>query len=521
MEKLRKLPIGVQSFEKIRKGNYVYVDKTKKILQLINEGTYCFLSRPRRFGKSLLISTLKAYFLGQKELFKDLFIDTVEKQWIHHPVIHLDLNSGIYDTEENLRENLNYHLSEFEKQYHITSTTNDTLEARFSNIIKTAYNRSGKGVVVLVDEYDKPLLQTIDNEELHGKFKTILKGVYSVLKTCDEYIRFGMLTGVTKFSQVSLFSDLNNLTDISLDEKYADICGLTVKEIEDNFDEYLHNFAKKEQTTKEEILSQLKAMYDGYHFTEDADVDIYNPFSVLNALNEQRFRNYWFQTGTPTFLWKLLQANNYNIQDFSTADIVAKDLTSKENMKDSPIALFYQTGYLTIKGFNRRSNMYQLGYPNKEVEESFLDYLMPKYLATNESTAVTYLDKLYKALEKGDAEDFLEKLKSLFASTPYELIKDTENHYQTVVFIVCKLLGYIVQAESHTSNGRIDMYAKTDNFIYLFEFKFNRSSEEALNQIEDKGYAYKFQQDKRKLFKIGVNFTSEKKNIADYLIKEA
>ena len=508
----------MQSFEAVRKADYLYVDKTKHLERLVTTNKYYFLSRPRRFGKSLFLSTLKAYFLGKKELFKGLYIETVEKDWTEYPVLYLDLNSGIYDSEERLLNNLNYHLSEWEEQYNIqTKFVNP--EDRLSNIIKTAVKQTGKQVVILVDEYDKPLLQTIDNEELHDKFKGILKGVYSVLKGCDEYIRFGMLTGVTKFSKISLFSDLNNLMDISLDENYTDICGITEEEIKTNFKEHLQAFAEKENTTKEDILSQLKAMYDGYHFSKNTDVDIYNPFSLINSLTRREFENYWFQTGTPTFLIKLLQENDYDLKDLSEGNITARDLTSKESMLSAPVALFYQSGYLTIKDYNKKSGAYKLGYPNKEVEESFLDFILPKYMHTNENASFSYVEKMYENLENGEIEDFLKTMKTFFASVPYDLIKDTENHYQTVIFIICKLIGFIVEAEYKIVNGRIDMIVRTDNFLYLFEFKFDKSAKEALQQIDSKDYPLAFQQDERKLYKIGVNFSSQTKNIDEYIIQ--
>ena len=508
----------MQSFESIRQNNFLYVDKTKHIYNLANSNRYYFLSRPRRFGKSLFLSTLEAYFLGQKELFKGLYIETVEKDWVQYPVLYLDLNSGMYDTEANLYSVINNHLIRWEKEYDITPVDRE-LNTRFTNVVIAAFEKTGKQVVILVDEYDKPLLQTIDNEELHDKFKGILKGVYSVLKGCDKYIRFGMLTGVTKFSKISLFSDLNNLMDISLDENYTDICGITEEEIKTNFKEHLQAFAEKENTTKEDILLQLKAMYDGYHFSENTSIDIYNPFSLLNSLTERKFRNYWFQTGTPTFLIKLLQENDYDLKDFSEGNIDAVDLTSKESMLNAPIALFYQSGYLTIKDYDRDFSSYVLGYPNREVEQSFLDFLLPKYINTEENMSTSFLIAFARDLRAGRIEDFLTKLKVFFAKTPYDLIKDTENHYQTVVFIICRLLGYYSEAEYKIVNGRIDMVIKTKDYIYVFEFKFDKSAKEALQQIDSKDYPLAFQQDERKLYKIGVNFSSQTKNIDEYIIQ--
>jgi hypothetical protein len=365
----------------------------------------------------LFLSTLKAYFLGKKELFKGLYIETVEKDWTEYPVIYLDLNSGIYTTEEELYRVLNYPMQRLEQKYSI-DVKEPSLSVRLKNIVLTAFEQTGKQVVILVDEYDKPLLQTIDNEELHDKFKTILKGVYSILKECDEYIRFGFLTGVTKFSKISLFSDLNNLMDISLDENYTDICGITEEEIKTNFKEHLQAFADKENTTKEDILLQLKAMYDGYHFSKNTSIDIYNPFSLINSLTRREFENYWFQTGTPTFLIKLLKENDYDLKDFSEGNIDAVDLTSKESMRDAPIALFYQSGYLTIKDYDRDFSSYILGYPNREVEQSFLDFLLPKYINTEENMSTSFLIAFARDLRAGRIEDFLTKLKVFFARTP-------------------------------------------------------------------------------------------------------
>ena len=515
---MQNLPIGLQSFEALRNANYLYVDKTRHLERLVTTNKYYFLSRPRRFGKSLFLSTLEAYFLGQKELFNGLYIEQVEKDWKEYPVLYLDLNTGIYDSETNLRNKLISHIIDWEEEYSI-STVKENIEDRFANIIRTAYEKSGLGVVILVDEYDKPLLHTIDKPELHATFKDILKGVYSVLKGCDKYIRFGMLTGVTKFSKISLFSDLNNLMDISLDENYTDICGITEEEIKTNFKEHLQAFAEKENTTKEDILLQLKAMYDGYHFSENTSVDIYNPFSLLNSLTERKFRNYWFQTGTPTFLIKLLQENDYDLKDFSEGNIDAVDLTSKESMLNAPIALFYQSGYLTIKDYDRDFSSYVLGYPNREVEQSFLDFLLPKYINTEENMSTSFLIAFARDLRAGRIEDFLTKLKVFFAKTPYDLIKDTENHYQTVVFIICRLLGYYSEAEYKIVNGRIDMVIKTKDYIYVFEFKFDKSAKEALEQIDSRDYPLAFQQDERKLYKVGVNFSSQTKNIDEYIIQ--
>ena len=517
---MQKLPIGIQSFESLRSDGFAYVDKTRRVYDLAHNGRYVFLSRPRRFGKSLFLSTLKAYFEGQKELFEGLAIAELEQTWDSYPVLYLDLNVGIYNSTQGLMEALKSSLSFMERKYGIAKDTDDNAQ-RFSTLIWNVAVKTGKKVVILVDEYDKPLIEAIDDEPLQQEFRNMLKAFYGNLKTCDEYIRFAMLTGVSKFSKISLFSDLNNLQDISLDERYADICGLTAEEIESTFSEHLEAFAQKEGTTKADIMEQMRKMYDGYHFSENTSKDIYNPFSVLNALSERTFRNYWFSTGTPSFLIKLLQNGEYDLQDFSNGDLLASDLAAKESLRQEPIALFYQTGYLTIKRYEKEFGSYRLGFPNREVEQSFLKFLLPRFTGNTDNGASAFIEYFVRDLRKGDIESFLGRMRSFFANTPYELVRDLENHYQTVMFTICRLLGYYTKAEYHTSNGRIDMVVKANQFTYVFEFKFNKTAQEALAQIDTKEYALPFQAEGQKVFKVGVNFSKETRNIDDFIWKEA
>ena len=369
-----KLPIGIQGFESLVNDNYLYVDKTEAIYRLASSGRYYFLSRPRRFGKSLLLSTLKAYFEGKRELFGGLHISTVEEKWDKYPIFHLDLNTGSYDSYQGLCDVLSYHFTAWEREYRVERITDD-LALRFRNLIASVSRQTGSRVVILVDEYDKPLLYALEDEALQERYRQLLKAVYSVLKTCDEYIRFAFLTGVTKFSRVSIFSDLNNLQDISLDERYASICGITSHELQGVLRPYVEAFAEKEGVSVADMLDELREMYDGYHFTKDLSVDIYNPFSLLNALDKRSLDNYWFESGTPSFLLKMLQRRSYHLQDFSEAEIVAKSLSGNENLANEPTALFYQTGYLTIKGFDKEFGNYRLGFPNREVERSFMNYI--------------------------------------------------------------------------------------------------------------------------------------------------
>lgn len=517
---MQKLPIGIQSFEGLRRDGFTYVDKTKLVYDLILNGKYIFLSRPRRFGKSLLLSTFKAFFQGKRELFEGLAVSELEQEWEPNPVLYLDLNVGMYTTKDGLLETLNSNLVDWEEQYDIKFSSNDVAQ-RFKYIIRTLAQSSGKKVVILVDEYDKPLIEAIDDEPLQQEFRNMLKAFYGNLKTCDEYIRFAMLTGVSKFSKISLFSDLNNLQDISLDERYTDICGLTAEEIEHTLSEHIEAFAQKEGTTKADIMEQMQKMYDGYHFSENTSKDIYNPFSVLNALSERTFRNYWFSTGTPSFLIKLLQNGEYDLQDLSNGDLLASDLAAKESLRQEPLAMFYQTGYLTIKGYDKELELFRLGFPNREVEQSFLKFLLPRYTGNTDNRSSAFIGYFVQELRKGDIESFLSRMKSLFANTPYELVRDLENHYQTVMFTICRLMGYYTKAEYHTSNGRIDMVVKANQFTYVFEFKFNKTAQEALAQIDTKEYALPFQAEGQKVFKVGVNFSKETRNIDDFIWKEA
>lgn len=515
---MQKLPIGIQSFESLRRDGFAYVDKTKLVYYLVHNGKYVFLSRPRRFGKSLLLSTLKAYFEGKKELFEGLTIAELEQTWESYPVLYLDLNVGLYNSVEGLLEALNSNLIDWEEKYGIKPVTTDPAQ-RFKYIIRTLAQRMGKEVAILVDEYDKPLLQAIDNEPLQQDFRNILKAFYSNLKTCDEYIRFAMLTGVSKFSKISLFSDLNNLTDISLDERYADICGLTSEEIEKTFKEHLENFAQKEGSEKAAIMEQMRQMYDGYHFSKNISKDMYNPFSVLNALDRCDFDNFWFSTGTPTFLIKLLQNGEYDLQDFSKGELWASDLAAKESLKQEPIAMFYQTGYLTIKGYDKELELFRLGFPNREVEQSFLKFLLPRYTGNTDNRSSVFIGYFVRDLRNGDIESFLNRMKAFFADTPYELIRDLENHYQNVMFTICRLMGYYTKAEYHTSSGRIDMVVTAQQYTYVFEFKFNKTAKEALAQIDAKDYPLPFSANGQKLFKIGINFSKETNNIDDFVWK--
>lgn len=511
----RIYPVGIQSFDKIRTGGYVYVDKTELIYSLVKAGQYYFLSRPRRFGKSLLISTLEAYFLGRKELFKGLAIERLEKEWNTHPVLHLDLNTEKYDTAESLENKLSLNLKYWEERYGSNENEYSTA-TRFEGVIRRAAEKTGRKVVILIDEYDKPMLQAIGNEQLQNEFRNTLKAFYGALKSCDQYIRFALLTGVTKFSKVSVFSDLNNLMDISLDRRFANICGITARELDAVFGEDIAELAQQTGNTGTETRQMLKEQYDGYHFAEDSD-DIYNPFSLLSTFSRMQFGSYWFETGTPTFLVQLLKQSRYSLHRLTDEMATSDSLAGIDTMDANPVPVLYQSGYLTIKGYNREFRIYELGFPNKEVEEGFTRFLLPCYAHLESGNASFELMNFVKDVRSGNVTAFMKRLQNFFADTPYELVRDLELHYQNVLFIVFKLLGFYTQAEYHTSEGRIDMVVKTDRYIYVMEFKLDGTAEEALEQIREKHYDLPFAADTRKVFRIGVNFSNKTRGIEKWI----
>lgn len=512
-----KYPIGIQDFEKLRTEGYIYVDKTMHIRKMIDEGCYYFLSRPRRFGKSLLLSTICAYFEGKRELFKGLAIDTDEMSWEAHPVMHLDLNPQKYETPDALNEVLDKFLMEEEVKYGI-SDDSDSYGLRFQSIIKAAYQNTGKRVVILIDEYDKPMLQAIGNPMLQDEYRNTLKAFYGALKTMDGSIQFAFLTGVTKFGKVSVFSDLNHLTDISMDARYYDICGISEGELHEYFKDEIIELAKANAISDDECLALLKERYDGYHFHYDTN-GIYNPFSLLKTIVTKEFGSYWFETGTPSYLVKLLQLHHYNLEKMTKVQTTAKVLNSIDAESTDPIPVIYQSGYLTIKGYNPRFRMYALGFPNKEVEEGFLDYLVPFYTPFNETESPFQIQCFVDDVENGRTEQFINRLRSFFADTPYELVKNLENHYQNVLFIISRLMGFYTKVEYHTSEGRIDMIIQTPDYCYVLEFKLDGTAEEALRQIQDTHYTLPFEMNGQKLIRVGMNFSSETRNIDGVVIE--
>lgn len=511
-----KYPIGIQDFVKLRQGGFAYVDKTKFVYKLADEGSYYFLSRPRRFGKSLFLSTLEAYFLGRKELFEGLAIYDMEKEWKSHPIFYIDLNTANFRDENSLYEVLNSHVSVWEEKYGAREYET-TLALRFKGVIARAAEKEGRGVVILIDEYDKPILQTLRNEELQEKHRSLLKSFYSVLKTQDRYIRFAFITGVTKFGKVSVFSDLNNLMDISMDQRYISICGMTQNELLYNFREGIEQLGEAYGDTEEETLNKLKIRYDGYHFEEDT-VGIYNPFSVLNTLAKLRYKDYWFETGTPTFLVDLLKMHNYRLLDITREKVSGDVINSIDSMSTNPIPVIYQSGYLTIKGYDERFKKYRLGFPNKEVEEGFLNFLLPLYTSAGNNSPFM-VDEFVQDVESGNPERFMQRMKAFFADTSYQVVGNAELYFQNAMYLVFKIMGFYTQVERPTSDGRIDAVIQTPDYICIIECKLDRTAEEALRQINDSGYAEPFAMDKRRIYKIGVNFSSQTRGVEQWVIE--
>ncbi len=513
---MTKYPIGIQNFQSLREDGYAYVDKTGFVYELAQNGKYYFLSRPRRFGKSLLISTIEAYFQGKKELFKGLALEQLEKDWTVHPVLHLDLNAERYDTPDKLISIIDRHLRVWESEY--GKEKNDKTPAdRFIGIIRRACEQTKQKVVILVDEYDKPLLEAIGNEALQNDYRKTLKSVYGVAKTMDGYIQMAFFTGVTKFSKVSVFSDLNNLKDISLSPQYAEICGITEKEIRENFDENVVQMAKANQLTKDECYAKLKDNYDGYHFSKKS-VGMYNPFSLINALCDKDFNDYWFETGTPTFLVETLKRNHYNLENMTREEVTSDLLGSLDAIDTNPLPLLYQTGYLTIKDYNPRFDSYVLGFPNGEVERGFTRFLFRYYAPIRADQSVSFINNFTREVENGQPEKFMSRLEAMFANQDYQIMGDTELYFHNVTSLVFKMLGFYTNVERHTTDGRMDMLVQTKDYIYIFEFKIDKSADEALRQIEEKQYAKPFETDPRKLYKIGVNFSTLTRRIESWKI---
>ena len=518
-----KYPIGIQSFDQLIEDGYVYIDKTDMVYSLVTEGKIYFLSRPRRFGKSLLVSTLKNYFLGRKELFKGLKIDSLEKDWNVYPVFHLDFNGTDYTVRGGLEKKIRYYLLSWAEEYSLPERTKELgLGDLFAELIRVAHEQSGRRAVVLIDEYDKPILDVLDvDKNLEEEHRNTLKSFYSVFKSADEHLQFVFLTGVTKFSQVSVFSGFNQPFDISMHGKYETLCGISQTELDTVFREPIEEMSGRYECSYDEMRSMLKSHYDGYHFSKNM-TDVYNPFSLLNAFATLDISDYWFKSGTPTYLIRLLSHTDENMDEITGRYYSAEEFIDYKATVEQPLPMIYQSGYLTIKDFNLRRNVFLLDYPNNEVKKGFLSLVASNYFNTRESI-YSWIRNAAFQLEDGKIEDFRTGLTSFLAGIPYimrrkENERERERYFQYTFYLIMRLISvYTVYIEKLQSQGRVDCIVETPDYVYIFEFKLDGTAGEALRQINEKGYALEYASDKRRIYKIGAVFSSETGTIADWL----
>lgn len=516
-EKKQKYPIGDQDFKSIREGGFLYIDKTKYIESILEGNKYYFLARPRRFGKSLFLSTLRYFFEGRHDLFKRLYIDTTDWDWAPQPVLYLDLNTDKYAEKGALDKVLNNLFTEWELKYGVERKAGE-ISLRFRNIIEAAHKKTGKQVVILVDEYDKPLVGNLNKMENFEHYRIKLASLYSNFKSSAEHIRLVFLTGVSRFSKLSVFSDLNNLKDITFADEFADICGITEKELLENFQAGIERLAEKRRTGFDRACQLLKKNYDGYRFAPEGS-DIYNPWSVLNAMDASRIGAYWNATGAASVIAEALRDADVDIEKTLNARWSLDRLAGLDLLNADPTALLYQTGYLTIADYDFETDAVRLKVPNEEVKKGLFNDLLKFYVKVKRGFVESVVADIISAIRTGHPEEMMRNLQAYFAGIPYELKMDNENNFHNAFYILMTLLGIDAKAEVHTSDGRIDMLIEAPRFIYIIELKYNSTPEEALLQIEEKEYALKYAMDSRKLFLIGVNFSSEKRRIESWKIK--
>ena len=518
MEKkpLKRLPVGIQTFSNIVEDDMLYIDKTEYVWNMIHLSKYIFLSRPRRFGKSLLVSTLQAYYEGRKDLFKGLFIETVEKDWTEYPVLRFDMSLGKHMEKEQLERYLLYILGENEKRFGVISDSQDP-NVRLKNLIFSVYDKTGKKVVILIDEYDAPLLDVVHEKETLPVLRNVMRNFYSPLKASDPYLEFVFLTGITKFSQLSIFSELNNLKNISMRTDYAGVCGITEDEMLTQMTDYIDDFAEAQQITCEEAIEGLKQQYDGYHFTWPSP-DIYNPFSLLNAFQDHDYTNYWFGSGTPTYLIEMLRKYNVVPSKIGCGSVQAKSFDAPtENMKNIT-PLLYQSGYITIKGYNPVSKNYKLDIPNNEIKAGLMESLLPNYVHEYADEGSSMVGDMYEALYNENLDEMFRLLQAYLLTVPYCDNANSEGHYQQLLYVIFSLFGRYVEVEVHTPTGRVDIVMKTGKALYLFELKLNKSAQAAINQIDLKDYSSKFALSGLPIVKVGINFDPERRTIGDWKV---
>ena len=519
MEALQRLyPIGIQTFSEIREKNYLYIDKTEYVYRMTHFAKYVFLSRPRRFGKSLLTSTLHSYFSGRKDLFQGLAMERLEKEWIEYPVLHFDMSMAKHVDKERLERLLDFMLSDYERTFDLDTTAGDA-NLRLTRLIKCAYEKTGKKVVVLIDEYDAPLLDVVHEKENLGVLRNIMRNFYSPLKACDPYLKYVFLTGITKFSQLSIFSELNNIKNISLDEPYAAICGITEDEMLTQMKEDVERLAVKLNISSEEVLLKLKENYDGYHFTYPSP-DIYNPFSLLNAFADGKFGSYWFGSGTPTYLIKMLGKFGVNPSDIGPKQAKASIFDAPTETMTNITPLLYQSGYITIKDYNKILDLYTLDIPNKEVRLGLMESLLPNYVGNETPEATTMVAYLFYDIQNGDMDSALRRLQTFLSTIPYCDNTKYEGHYQQLFYVIFSLLNYYVDIEVRTPRGRVDVVLRTKTTLYVMELKLDRTAGEAMEQINLKNYPERFALCGLPVVKVAINFDSERCTIGDWMIEK-
>ena len=520
MAALKLYPIGIQTFERIIREDKLYVDKTEYIYRMTHtSGTYFFLSRPRRFGKSLLTSTFKSYFEGKKELFKGLAIEKLEKEWTEYPVLHFDMSGGKHLEKEELEEYLGYQLDEQEAKYGIEEPKRGA-NNRLTDLIITAYQKTGKQVVVLIDEYDAPLLDVVHDEPQLRVLRNVMRNFYSPLKKCEPYLRFVFLTGITKFSQMSIFSELNNISNVSMDDEYAGICGITKDELVTEMSADVDALGEKLGKNREETLALLREYYDGYHFA-DHSPDVFNPFSLLNAMAKGKLDYYWFTSGTPTYLIEMLNKFQVMPSEIGGSEADKSEFDAPTEKMTTIMPLLYQSGYITIKGYDPETELYLLDIPNKEIRVGLYRCLLPYYIGMNTVKGTTTIAKMSAAIRHNDIDKALEMLQTYLATVPYCDNTDYEGHYQQMMYVIFSILDNYVDVEVHTPKGRVDMVLRTATHLYLFELKLNQSSDVAMKQIDLKEYPKRFALCGLPVVKVGINFDMELHNIKDWKIDDA
>ena len=517
MQPQRQYPIGIQTFSEIRRKNYLYIDKTEYVYRMTHSASkYMFLSRPRRFGKSLLTSTIHAYFEGRKDLFKGLAMERLETEWTEYPVLHFDMSLGKHMDREQLERYLSSQLSPMEEEFGLLADLPD-VNVRLSRLIRRAFEQTGRQVVVLIDEYDAPLLDVVHEEKDLPVLRNVMRNFYSPLKACDPYLRYVFLTGITKFSQLSIFSELNNIENISMDEPYAAICGITQEEMETQMSEDLDLLASRLETTREQTLERLKDNYDGYHFTWPSP-DIYNPFSLLTAFSKGKIDSYWFGSGTPTYLIEMLRKFGVEPSRIGGMEAMAADFDAPTERIESITPLLYQSGYVTIKDYNKETELYTLDLPNREIRIGLLRSLLPYYVQ-GEGLSNTMVAKMYGSILHDDMDGALRLLQDFLSTVPYCERTDTEGHYQQVFYIIFSLLGYYVDVEVRTPRGRVDMVMRTRTRLYVMELKLDQSADAAMRQIDLKDYPARFAFCGLPVIKVAVNFDSDKRTLKDWRIE--